>query len=235
MTNTKPSKVFINPKKRVAEKVNTYRAARTLKINGEKRWPGQLVPEASLWLRVGNFTHTGYLKEEQVPENEFDQAVQEYCPDLADRLAEKVKGVPVADKDDNKFTGFQIDENGRVRDTAAMRRLERERVLAETPPNERAAGDGTHGTPQQLEEDSAEDFHSDGGPTLFQEPEGDGFDDYLKRADKGEHEDPDAGVLPSAQRDKDDDEDEKTKSAENKHELPGRNAPAKKAAPRSAK
>lgn len=175
MTAPKPRQVFRNPQKRT-ELINTFRALRTLKIAGEKRWPGQLVPEAHTWLRVGNFTHTGYLKEVQVPEAEFDAAVADFCPGLTEVLASKAKGTPVASSDDTKFTGFQTDENGQVIDVAARRRFEREVELANTAPNDRVATDRhAQGTPEAREQNSPEGFHSDGGPTLWQEPEEGGF------------------------------------------------------------
>jgi hypothetical protein len=185
-----------NPRKKEEGKVNTYRAQRYLKINGERRAPGELVPEAHTWFRVGNSEHTGFIKNEQVSESEFDEAVQKYCPDLADRLEGLAKGKQMAEKDEGP-RGFTFDEDGAVVDVAARRRLAREREAAQVAPNDRAAADGSLGTPAEREEQTPDHIHSDGGPTLWSEKGlgGDGWDgdlDAVEENDKGV----DAGAQP---------------------------------------
>jgi len=184
----KPNRVVHrNPRKQVEDKVNTYRAQRYLTINGEKRAPGELVPEAHTWLRVGNIEHTGYIKNEQVSEKDFDEAVQKYCPDLADRLEGLAKGKKMAKKDDND-RGFRYDEDGNVVDVAARRRLAREREMANTAPNDRAAADHSLGTPAAIEEQTADHIHSDGGPTTWSEKGlgKDGWDGDLKDVEEND-------------------------------------------------
>lgn len=194
MTVPKDRRVFINHNKHVAKMVDTYRAVRTLKIDGEKRWPGELVPEAHTWLRVGNAEHSGYIKLVRVPESEFDQAVANYCPDLAQSLAEKAKGAPVAEKDDTKIAGFRFNEDGQVVDVAAQRRLEKERELASLAPNDRPARYDAGGTPEYMEQNSPDHIHSDGGSTLWSQKAmddldlkipGDGIDEKTE-AEEGE-------------------------------------------------
>ena len=67
-----------------------------------------------------------------------------------------------------------MNEDGSVSDRAAQRFLARQRALAATAPNDRVTDDHTVGTPQWWEENSPENMHSDGGPTLA--PEGDALE-----------------------------------------------------------
>lgn len=66
--------------------IQTYRAKRPLKMGLTTRNPGELVPEASTWLRVDNSVHSGFLAEVYIPEEEFAEAVNKYCPELAEKL-----------------------------------------------------------------------------------------------------------------------------------------------------
>lgn len=193
----KPTRVVHrNPRLREDDKVNTYRAQRILTINGEKRAPGELVPEAHTWLRVGNIEHTGYIKNEQVSEKDFDEAVQKYCPDLADRLEGLAKGKKMAKQDDDN-RGFRYDEDGGVVDVAAQRRLAREREAASVAPNDRAAADHSMGTPAERDENTPEHLHSDGGPTLWSDKGlgKDGFNGKLEDVEENEK-GVDAGAQP---------------------------------------
>lgn len=72
---------------------DSYIAKRRLKIAGIYREPGQLAPEASTWLRVDNFLHTGYLGAVKLSEDELRAAVAEFCPDDLAQVLE-LAGVP---------------------------------------------------------------------------------------------------------------------------------------------
>lgn len=140
------------------------------------RQPGALVPEAATWFRVDSHVHTGYLDEVWVTEREYVEAVQHYCPDLTHQLAElvgiderKLTGElePDMEKDREYSAPVVRNEDGSISDLAAQRHLERERKIAGTPPNEREVVDASAGTPGQLDRDSPDNYHSDGGSTLF--------------------------------------------------------------------
>ena len=68
---------------------STYRARRPLRIGDDTRQPGQLVPEAQTWFRVDHLVHSGHLTKVVVEDEEFDQAVEKYCPDLIEVLYPK--------------------------------------------------------------------------------------------------------------------------------------------------
>lgn len=67
--------------------VKTYRARRPQTMGNEIRQPGELVPEACTWFRVDSHVHTGYLTEVDIPESEFIEAVQQYCPEMAEQIS----------------------------------------------------------------------------------------------------------------------------------------------------
>lgn len=70
--------------------VRTYEAGRILDIGEGKRQPGELVPEASTWFRLQNLVHTGYLISVEVSAETYREAVQKYCPELAEELSRLV-------------------------------------------------------------------------------------------------------------------------------------------------
>lgn len=69
----------------------TYQARYRLLIGESWREPGQLVPEAVTWFRVDSLVHHGRLIKVEVTADEFDAAVAQYSPDLA----EQITGAPV--------------------------------------------------------------------------------------------------------------------------------------------
>lgn len=82
--------------------IHTYRARRRLQMQPgvwreplDADGPGDLVPEAHTWFRVDSWLHTGYLEEADVTEDEFRDAVAEFCPDIEDRVLE-LAGVTAA-------------------------------------------------------------------------------------------------------------------------------------------
>lgn len=75
--------------------VKTYLAKRALDIGEAKRGYDELVPEAVTWFRVMNMVNCGFLKEVEIPEDDYIKAVQKFCPDLAEELAPLVD-IPVA-------------------------------------------------------------------------------------------------------------------------------------------
>jgi hypothetical protein len=68
---------------------STFQARRALKIGDSVRQPGQLVPEAQTWFRVDHLVHSGQLTRVVVEDEQFDQAVEEFCPDLIEVLYPK--------------------------------------------------------------------------------------------------------------------------------------------------
>lgn len=71
----------------LVEGVRTFEAGRILKIGEGYRHPGELVPEACTWFRLQDLIHTGYLISVEVSEKTFKNAVQKYCPDLAEEIS----------------------------------------------------------------------------------------------------------------------------------------------------
>jgi len=70
--------------------VDTYRARRRVKMAPDTwRDPPALVPEAHTWYRRESIEHTGVIEAaKDVDEAEFRAAVEQYCPELADRIYE---------------------------------------------------------------------------------------------------------------------------------------------------
>lgn len=66
--------------------VATYKARYRLNMGTGFREFGQLVPEAHTWFRRESYLHTGRLAETTVPKEEFLAAVDEFCPELKERL-----------------------------------------------------------------------------------------------------------------------------------------------------
>jgi len=68
--------------------VDTYRARRRVKIGADLwRDPPELVPEAHTWYRRDSIEHTGMIEAaKDVDEQEFRDAVERYCPELADTI-----------------------------------------------------------------------------------------------------------------------------------------------------
>lgn len=66
--------------------IESYQARRPLKMGADKRMPGELVPEAHTWLRVEHHVHCGNMTKVPLDEQQFQEAVQKYSPDLAEML-----------------------------------------------------------------------------------------------------------------------------------------------------
>ncbi len=148
--------------------IQTYRASRELKMGAGYRYPGDLVPEAATWFRVESFVHTGYLREVDVTEKAYVDAVQSYCPDMAEELAPlaqisltKLTGEEEPDMTDSDATRTYLGSDA-IEDEAAKRRFERDREAYDTPPAQRPAAFGSQGTPAHLDETTPDDTHSDG-------------------------------------------------------------------------
>jgi len=69
---------------------STYQARRPMKIGTEFRQPGELVPEAETWPRAQHLIHSGRMVAVVITDEEFADAVEKFCPDLADVLLEGI-------------------------------------------------------------------------------------------------------------------------------------------------
>lgn len=80
----------------------TYRCRRPIDIGLSKRMPGELVPEAETWYLVDHQIHVGNLVEAIVEWDEYTEAVQKFCPELAERLGVKLTKPKVVALKENK-------------------------------------------------------------------------------------------------------------------------------------
>ena len=94
---------------------STFQARRALKIGDSVRQPGQLVPEAQTWFRVDHLVHSGQLTRVVVEDEQFDQAVEEFCPDLIEVLYPKE-----IDVEDNAAKKAQLVQSERVSNPSSL-------------------------------------------------------------------------------------------------------------------
>lgn len=94
---------------------STFQARRALKIGLGVRQPGQLVPEAQTWFRVDHLVHSGQLTRVVVEDEQFDQAVEEFCPDLIEVLYPKE-----IDVEDNAAKQAQLVQSERVSNPSSL-------------------------------------------------------------------------------------------------------------------
>lgn len=94
--------------------IKTYRAKRPLKMGLGYRQPGELCPEMNDYLRVDNFVHSGYLAEVWVTEDQFKEAVEQYCPELSDKLFSRVGIEQPGEEKTEAETEQQSDESQKV-------------------------------------------------------------------------------------------------------------------------
>lgn len=78
----------------------TYRVRwGSLYIGTEYRYAGELVPEIETWFAPDSFIGSGQCESVEVSDGEFREAVNRYCPELAEQLGVKLlKGVKVPEQ-----------------------------------------------------------------------------------------------------------------------------------------
>lgn len=75
----------------MSEVVKTFRVIRRQDMGGGVfREHGQLLPEAHLSAQTAHYVHQGALAEVEASVQEFVDAVRTYCPELAEKLADRV-------------------------------------------------------------------------------------------------------------------------------------------------
>lgn len=67
--------------------ITTFRARRRIHVlPGIYREPQELLPEAVTWFRVEDQLHGGHIVEAEVSEIEFEDAVEQFCPEQRERI-----------------------------------------------------------------------------------------------------------------------------------------------------